>query len=75
MSENPPHRVGKIFSNQSYIGKSTTYAPGREDWNLKKISHTHSNFNVSHFSIIFNLFFIVILTLASEERKLQIKKL
>ena len=57
MSENPPHRVGKIFSNQSYIGKSTTYAPGREDWNLKKISHTHSNFNVSHLSITFLSFF------------------
>ena len=47
ISENPPHRVGKIFCDLSYFGKSTTFAPGREDWNLKKISHTHEKFNVS----------------------------
>ena len=47
ISQNPPHRVGKIFCDLSYIGKSTTFAPGREDWNLKKISHAHEKFNVS----------------------------
>ena len=25
MSENPPERVGKHFSEQSYYGKSTTF--------------------------------------------------
>ena len=47
ISQNPPHRVGKIFCDLSYFGKSTTFAPGREDWNLKKISHAHEKFNVS----------------------------
>ena len=52
ISENPPHRVGKIFCDLSYFGKSTTFAPGREDWNLKKISHAHEKFEVSFFSDI-----------------------
>jgi hypothetical protein len=52
MSENPPHRVGKIFSRLSYWGKSTTFAPGREDWNLPKISDTHRRFVVSYLSSI-----------------------
>ena len=47
ISENPPYRVGKIFSDQSYYGKSTTYATGRDEWNLPKISHMHENFTVS----------------------------
>lgn len=49
MSENPPHRVGKIFSHLSYWGKSTTFEPGREDWNLPKISDTKRRFVVSYF--------------------------
>ena len=48
MSENPPHRVGKIFSKLSVWGKSTTFAPGREDWNLPKISDTKRRFVVSN---------------------------
>ena len=51
MSENPPHRVGKIFSRLSYWGKSTTFAPGREDWNLPKISDTQRRFIVSCFQM------------------------
>ena len=57
ISENPPHRVGKIFCDLSYFGKSTTFAPGREDWNLKKISHAHEKFEVSFLvKLIFNEF-------------------
>ena len=47
MSENPPYRVGKIFSEQSYYGKSTTYAPGNEAWNQPKESVTKAGFGVS----------------------------
>ena len=32
ITEEPPARVGKIFGTQSYYGKSTTFASGREDW-------------------------------------------
>ena len=46
ISKNPPDKIGKIFSDQSYIGKSTTYATGREDWNVPFVSHTHTKFNV-----------------------------
>ena len=49
MSDNPPHRVGKIFGKNSVQGKSTTFAPGREDWNLPKISDTKRQFVVSNF--------------------------
>lgn len=49
MSENPPHRVGKIFSHLSVWGKSTTFEPGRADWNLPKISDTQRRFVVSTF--------------------------
>ena len=52
ISENPPHRVGKIFSQQSYIGKSTTFAPGREDWNLPKETRNKMDFKVSKFILI-----------------------
>ena len=38
MSENPPHRVGKIFPPASLHGKSTTFEPGREDWNLPHVT-------------------------------------
>ena len=48
ISENPPHRVGKIFSEQSYIGKSTTFAPGREDWNLPKQTRNKMDYTVSY---------------------------
>lgn len=50
MSENPPHRVGKIFSHLSYWGKSTTFAPGREDWNLPQVSDTTRKFTVSTYN-------------------------
>ena len=76
ISENPPHRVGKIFCDLSYFGKSTTFAPGREDWNLKKISHTHEKFNVSSFNYLNYIFCILaICPTTSKTEKLQIKKL
>ena len=76
ISENPPHRVGKIFCDLSYFGKSTTFAPGREDWNLKKISHNHEKFEVSNKFLYFDscIKSLEILPTTTEAWKLQIEE-
>ena len=47
ISQNPEPRVGKIFGPGSYHGKSTTYAPGRVDWNTDYKTHMDRGFVVS----------------------------
>ena len=49
ITEEPPPRIGKIFSEGSFHGKSTTYAPGREDWNTDYKTHMTKSFVVSKF--------------------------
>ena len=57
ISQNPPERIGKIFCDLSFQGKSTTFAPGREDWNIPKQTATSMHFKVrTIFIIITNLF-------------------
>ena len=48
----PPARVGKIFSSASYNGKSTTYAPGRGDWQCAFDTHQMRNYTVSNLLMI-----------------------
>lgn len=52
ITEEPEPRIGKIFSKASYVGKSTTYAPGREDWNTDYKTHMSRSYSVS---IIYHL--------------------
>ena len=47
ITEEPEPRIGKIFSKASYVGKSTTYAPGREDWNTDYKTHMSRSYSVS----------------------------
>ena len=47
ITEEPPARIGKIFSKASYYGKSTTYAPGRGDWQCAFDTHQDRNYTVS----------------------------
>ena len=47
ITKNPDPRVGKIFSNASYYGKSTTFAQGREDWNTDYKTHMSKSYVVS----------------------------
>lgn len=49
ITEEPEPRIGKIFSKASYFGKSTTYAPGRDDWNTDYKTHMSRSYNVSIF--------------------------
>ena len=43
----PAPRIGKIFAAGSFHGKSTTYAPGREDWNTDYKTHMERSYAVS----------------------------
>jgi len=47
ITQNPDPRVGKIFGPGSFVGKSTTFAPGRADWNTDYVTHMDRSFIVS----------------------------
>ena len=44
ITQNPPERVGKGFSEMSVTGKATSFFPGLPEWNIKKVSNAHQSF-------------------------------
>ena len=58
ITENPPERPGKKFNEQSTYGKSTTFAPGRDDWNLPMESEAARKYSVSLISLTIRILVI-----------------
>ena len=51
ITKNKPERIGKKFPKESYIGKSTTYSTGLNEWQVPYESAATRSFPVSHFSL------------------------